>query len=188
MRPEDQEDGRSGADAPSDSQASPGAASASPPSVSIPNAVIGDEVAASLKPEMFEPKIRRAADDLYEQLLDAVQDYLVDNVRWNIREKLDCADRQVRYQYHRVALMEERLRILDNGICTVLSRFKSRQVSADPKANAAAFAEVPDWMLRQWLGIIRAPVSGIEAATADETRSGSAEGESPVGEAETPDE
>lgn len=51
----DKEDGRSGSDEPSGSQASPGAAEASPPSVSIPNAALSAEL-------MLGPFLKEYAD------------------------------------------------------------------------------------------------------------------------------
>jgi hypothetical protein len=36
---------------------------------------IAEAAAATLKPELFEPEIRRVADALYGTLLEAVQDY-----------------------------------------------------------------------------------------------------------------
>jgi hypothetical protein len=45
---------------------------------------MAQDVADMLKPELFEPAIRKAADDFYDQLLTGVQDYLRDNVAYNM--------------------------------------------------------------------------------------------------------
>jgi hypothetical protein len=42
------------------------------------------EVANRFEPKDFEPFIRRAADELYERILHSCEDYLRDNVEWNI--------------------------------------------------------------------------------------------------------
>lgn len=113
---------------------------------------IASEAAACIDAKLFEPMIRQAAETLYESLMDTVQDYLIDNARWNIRERLQTADRQVRHQFNRVVQIEDRLRRVDNGICEIASRHKAETV-ADRSTN---IVPVPEWMLRNWLDIIRA--------------------------------
>lgn len=120
----------------------------------IPDAEkIAEEAVASIKADLFEPLIRRATEDIYERLMDTVQDYLIDNARWNIRGKLQVADRQVRHQYQRATDLEDRLRRLDNSICLITSKHKAPTV----EERSANIVPVPEWMLRNWLEIIRAP-------------------------------
>ena len=45
--------------------------------------------AAAIKPDDFEPLVRKLADSLYEKLLDDVQDYMIDNVQFNIGSMID---------------------------------------------------------------------------------------------------
>lgn len=40
--------------------------------------------AAAIKPDDFEPLVRKLADDLYGKLLADVQDYMVENTHFNI--------------------------------------------------------------------------------------------------------
>ena len=44
---------------------------------------LAQDAANSIDPTLFEPAIRKAADEFYEQLLTGVQDYLKDNVQFN---------------------------------------------------------------------------------------------------------
>lgn len=56
---------------------------------------------------------RAAADDYYEQLLYAVQDYLRENVRFNIASRIDGAERQALGDRQRCrALRDERSYLL----------------------------------------------------------------------------
>lgn len=54
---------------------------------------IAAEAAACLKPDLFEPALRKVTDDLYDRLLTSVQDYLIDNAQWNIREQIEVHKR-----------------------------------------------------------------------------------------------
>jgi len=45
----------------------------------------------TLDPKDFEPFVRDVSDNIYERLLYTVQDYLRDNVEWNLRSELDQA-------------------------------------------------------------------------------------------------
>lgn len=49
---------------------------------------LAEGAAKKLDPKLFEPFIRKAADDIYGRLLDMVQDYLVDNAAFNLGSKL----------------------------------------------------------------------------------------------------
>lgn len=43
-----------------------------------------------------EPHVRKATDDIYERVMETVQDYLRDNAEWNIRTQIDTAEREAR--------------------------------------------------------------------------------------------
>jgi len=171
------EDGRSPADAGSGSQASPAADKSSAPSVSIPNAV--------------HLVIRQ--EGVYETAEYPVRAFFTAREAEAFRRKAEnewAAAEADRLSYERVdypadgAPDEEwekwaRKRKRENA------RFR-RFLTCDKRA----FPPGNEWSSPGSIGYFRWQVpltaSGIEAATADETRSGSAEGESPVGEAETP--
>lgn len=55
--------------------------------------IVGDEVVAAIL-EKLKPALRKASEAIYEDLLYTAQDYLIDNVRWNIRSQIDAAERQ----------------------------------------------------------------------------------------------
>jgi hypothetical protein len=54
----------------------------------------------------LEPIARKAADDLYADLLYSAQDYFADNVRFNIASKVEAAERQARYDRARAIKAE----------------------------------------------------------------------------------
>lgn len=41
----------------------------------------------------FEPLARKAADDIYERLMETAQDYLADNIRFNLSSRLEASER-----------------------------------------------------------------------------------------------
>lgn len=51
-----------------------------------------------------------------------------------------------------------------------LDNLKYRQTGQDPKTNGFAYAEVPDWQLRQWLEAITEAVAAERAACAEVAR------------------
>ncbi len=54
---------------------------------------VADDVLAAIRAKI-EPTIRKASDDLYGDLLDTVQDYLCENAAFNIKSRIEAADRQ----------------------------------------------------------------------------------------------
>lgn len=50
---------------------------------------------------VVEREMREAANQLYGATMEAVQDYLSDNVNFNIRSRLDAAERERRLQWER---------------------------------------------------------------------------------------
>lgn len=43
---------------------------------------------------VIEPQVRKAADDLYARMMETVQDYLADNLRFNLSSRLESAERE----------------------------------------------------------------------------------------------
>lgn len=83
-------------------------------------------------------------------------------------------------------ILESQKRHLANiarGLRDVLSRLNSKQIGRDPKGTAVAYAEVPDWLLRQWLervGIIETSLTqGIEARSDETLKAAQPEGQGP---------
>lgn len=71
---------------------------------------VADEVVAAIL-EKLKPVLQKASESIYEDLLYTAQDYLIDNVRWNIRSTIDAADRQA-FEDRR-ALTKERETVAD---------------------------------------------------------------------------
>lgn len=85
---------------------------------------VGEAVATAAL-EAFKARapevVRKAAEDLYETILYDAQDYLVDNVTFNIAARIESADRQARLDRQRaseltacnlnLAAMVDRLRV-----------------------------------------------------------------------------
>lgn len=70
---------------------------------------VGDEVVAAVL-EKLKPALKKASEDIYENLLYTTQDYLIDNVRWNIRSEIDGAERQAQYDRQKTAAIVECLK------------------------------------------------------------------------------
>lgn len=54
---------------------------------------IADDVTGAIE-KAVQPLIKKATDDIYSGLLDATQDYLKDNLAFNIASRIDCAERE----------------------------------------------------------------------------------------------
>lgn len=78
----------------------------------LSNAEIGQRCADSIRPDLFKPLVQRVADDIYERLLESVQDYLCDNSEYNIAARIDVAQQQ--------ALSDRRKLEAERGITTDL--------------------------------------------------------------------
>ncbi|MCB4860757.1 hypothetical protein K7W03_14270 [Sphingobium sp. PNB] len=56
--------------------------------------------------ERIQPMVKKHVDDVYEAILDSVQDYLIDNAQFNIRSRIDTAEREARSARELVAKLE----------------------------------------------------------------------------------
>lgn len=54
---------------------------------------VASDVSSAIQ-KALQPLIRRAADDIYERLLDTTQDYLAENVAFNLAERISAAERE----------------------------------------------------------------------------------------------
>lgn len=62
-----------------------------------------------------QPLLKKAVDDIYGGLLDATQDYLKDNLAFNIASRIDTAEREAAQDRQRLrALVDEFARIADD--------------------------------------------------------------------------
>lgn len=67
----------------------------SQPIINQPWEDVASDVTAAIELAV-QPLIKRAADDIYAGLLDTTQDYLRDNLAFNIASRIDAAEREAR--------------------------------------------------------------------------------------------
>ena len=61
---------------------------------------VADDVTGAIE-KAVQPLLKQATDSIYTGLLDATQDYLRDNLAFNITERIDAAERQAEYDRRR---------------------------------------------------------------------------------------
>lgn len=77
--------------------------------------VVSGDVLEGLTQDV-EHFVRIAHDNVYERLLCTVQDYLTDNLAYNIRSKLDAADRQAKADRERAAAAEHTVAVMRDAL------------------------------------------------------------------------
>ena len=65
----------------------------SAPIINQPWEDVADDVTGAIE-KAVQPLLKKAVDDIYSGLLDATQDYLKDNLAFNIASRIDCAERE----------------------------------------------------------------------------------------------
>lgn len=73
------------------------------------------EVLAKLQP-VVERQAKEVSERIYESLLTTTQDYLAENLRWNIASRLEAAERGRRAEWERATNANGRV----YGLCTAL--------------------------------------------------------------------
>jgi hypothetical protein len=76
------------------SSASPMEPQASPPKASIPSAADVRGVVGKLEWTDFEPLAKRVSDEIYERIMHTCEDYLRENVEWNISSHISMLERE----------------------------------------------------------------------------------------------
>lgn len=69
---------------------------------------VADDVTGAIE-KAVQPLLKKAVDDIYGGLLDATQDYLKDNLAFNIASRIDCAERSAANARQRCADLEAAL-------------------------------------------------------------------------------
>lgn len=69
---------------------------------------VADDVTGAIE-KAVQPLLKKAVDDIYSGLLDATQDYLKDNLAFNIASRIDCAEREASTARQRCAELEAAL-------------------------------------------------------------------------------
>jgi hypothetical protein len=64
-----------------------------PPIINQPWEDMADDVTDAIE-KAVQPLLRKATNEIYAGLLDATQDYLKDNLAFNIASRIDAAERQ----------------------------------------------------------------------------------------------
>lgn len=67
---------------------------------------VADDVTGAIE-KAVKPLLKKAVDDIYGGLLDATQDYLKDNLAFNIASRIDCAEREAANARKRAAELLE---------------------------------------------------------------------------------
>lgn len=108
---------------------------------------LGKRCAQSITADQFEPLIRQVSENLYEQFLGAVQDYLCQNAEWNISQRIQVAERSAQQAWQTANLMQAEFALLRGNLSNMLATFgSSESLSPDQsracKAARAALAKV----------------------------------------------
>ena len=65
---------------------------------------VADDVTGAIE-KAVQPLLKKAVDDIYSGLLDATQDYLKDNLAFNIASRIDAAEREAANDRQRAAVL-----------------------------------------------------------------------------------
>jgi hypothetical protein len=79
----------------------------------------------------LEPRLKRVGESLYEDLLCTVQDYLLDNVIYNVRQQIAAADRQANLDRQRAATAE-RANEASQGVMRRVARLLAEADISEP--------------------------------------------------------
>ena len=104
-----------------------------------------DEIARAVE-KAVQPLLKKAVDDIYGGLLDTTQDYLKDNLAFNIASRISAAEREAAYDRERFHnLLQEVIRISDDfhpgsdrEASLALQEMRDALISAITKARGAA--------------------------------------------------
>lgn len=69
---------------------------------------VADDVTGAIE-KAVQPLLKKAVDSIYAGLLDATQDYLRDNLAFNIAARIDTAERQAAYDRQEARALREEL-------------------------------------------------------------------------------
>jgi len=76
---------------------------------------IADDVTTAIE-KAVQPLLKKAIDDIYGGLLDATQDYLMDNLAFNIASRINTAEREASLSRQEAAGLRERNAALQAGL------------------------------------------------------------------------
>ncbi|MBB4856982.1 hypothetical protein HNO88_000279 [Novosphingobium chloroacetimidivorans] len=118
------------------------------------NALELQALVAQLDPAAFEPIIKRASEDFYERIMHSCEDYLRENVEFNVSSHLQMLERENREMRAQLYAVDLALRCPNGGqearlseIATLQGRYSSISAEAwrlRKLVEAPARTEVPD--------------------------------------------
>lgn len=79
----------------------------------------------------LDQRLKRVGEDLYADLLYAVQDYLLENVLGNLRSMIDGAERQANIDRQRAITAENNVRHLSAAVRMCVRRIEQPETSPD---------------------------------------------------------
>jgi hypothetical protein len=104
---------------------------------------VWDTVAAEVTTTVatsMEPTVRKVADDLYDHLMTTVQDYLADNVAFNIAASLNAASRGRRAEWERAEKAEKVNAALLEALKGLLANLTEGDFISETRIDAARAA------------------------------------------------
>lgn len=84
---------------------------------------VADDVTGAIE-KAVQPLLKKAVDDIYGGLLDATQDYLKDNLAFNIASRISTAEREEYASRRRAEVAEKRVAELEAAIRKDAARFE----------------------------------------------------------------
>lgn len=81
--------------------------------------------------ESLKPRLQKATEAIYEDLLYTVQDYLLSNVLDNVRGQIEAADRQANQDRQRATTAEHNVRHLSAAVRMCIRRIEQPELSPD---------------------------------------------------------
>ena len=91
---------------------------------------LADEVLAVFAPHA-DKLMRKFSDQLYGDFIDTVQDYLADNAKFNIAQRLESSERGRRAEWERASALERQVRELQSTLRLIASQNKAPSNSDD---------------------------------------------------------
>jgi len=86
---------------------------------------------------LVAPHVKSAADRIYEDVMLTVQDYLRDNVEYNIAQQIATAEREATYAYGRLREMTDHRDAIRDAAWALLRRFPADQHDDSPLKDEA---------------------------------------------------
>ena len=119
----------------------------SAPIISQPWEDVASDVTGAIE-KAVQPLLKKAVDEIYSGLLDATQDYLTDNLAFNIASRIDAAEREAARDRQRCAALLEALEqvarpygMLDIAVAEHMHGPRGDDMLAVAKIVRAAIAE-----------------------------------------------